>query len=677
MNISNINQILNNFKEVSKFYLELKEINLKNFTIYTSTSTIRTSPPDNKFYYSDEAEKTLLLLANTTEKITLIDAKKHLGLTSYDLLIWAGYIRSIKEKITTIENALSSSLYHLALYLSLNQKTDISNLFTIYTNLKLNDHLKEILKPDNEKNILILAKTFRKEGNIRKSLEYLNMVKSKEYEVEKNIEYAWLHYINKNYSTSLKIFEYYSKNLCDEKRIEASYGLALSLLKLDEKNIIKVKEILSEISKNESHIRLEILMTLLEIYFELKDYLRVIEISDEITNAICDIETLKKKCISLFLTSQDKKASDLLFEIGVYSQELVEEITKIIPHQRINPNPPPSFSIRKDEIKKQEEKREKKPILEALLVPEDTSKIRMKFSDLFSDKETENKDTGVLNKTDELSQVAFEFAKSLEEEFATKVLFNYEGLDIVERKLRTTFMSEVGANEKNYVIKGASSFINFLLKERFKAEIITYDDLDPWAYQAIIKNRNSLQLLTYPAARIWLLNWSEKLPQQGWLKNYINYIGSFMNTKDEPPYGKKAILSNTPSDPEKIFDASIEHKKILLIASSIEETSYIPINSSSIIKIESEIKKRFKPRIPPTRDGWKFLRCYAHIFLEIVLKELKPVWYNVEKNDGLWSFKIGERKFIFPIGKVYKTALLGETLVDYYENIQNLSKLRD
>jgi len=671
-----INQILNNFDEVSKLYLELLEIKINDFTFYKSKNVLKLSKPEN-FYFESDPIKTLLLMADSYDKIKIQLNEKEYEISKYETILIAGFIANKIVSFKNIEDAIKSYQYHQALYLSLNQKIDIDKLFIVYSNLNLDEELLKMIQPNDEKNILIYAKIARKHLDIKKSLEYLSMIKSKEYEIEKNMEYSWLHYLNKNYQNSAKIFNYYAQNLNNDKKIEALYGLSLSLLKLNENNIIKVKDMLEEILNQPSYIKLNILHSLCDIYFELKDYLKVIEISDKIIDILPDIKTLQKKCISLFLISNYEKANDLLYEIFVFNSKYGEELLKNISQSNIRKNPPSSFTIKLENQTNNYENEDKKSIIEAVLKPEDISKTKIEFSSFFTTNQKKEETIEEQTNKDEIKTLAFEFAKNLEEEFQTKVLFNLEGLNVVERKLRITFMSEISTQEKNNVINGASAFLTFLLKERFKAEIIKYNDLDPWTNEAIIKNKNSLQLFTYPVARVWLINWNEKLPEQGWLGNYLKYLTYFMNQKEENEYGKRAVISKISSHPEKIFDAIIEHKKILTIASEIEETSYIPLNPSSVIKIESEIRKRFKPKIPPTRDGWKILRCYAHIFLEIILKDIKPQWYNVEKNDGFWSFKIKENKFIFPIGKVYKTALLGESLVNYYDEISKISKLRD
>ena len=68
-------------------------------------------------------------------------------------------------------------------------------------------------------------------------------------------------------------------------------------------------------------------------------------------------------------------------------------------------------------------------------------------------------------------------------------------------------------------------------------------------------------------------------------------------------------------------------------------------------------------------NGWKLLRCYAHIFTEILIKELGVQWFNTDGNDGQWSMNTPWMTFIFPLGKVYKSAANGESLTDYFENL--------
>jgi len=44
-------------------------------------------------------------------------------------------------------------------------------------------------------------------------------------------------------------------------------------------------------------------------------------------------------------------------------------------------------------------------------------------------------------------------------------------------------------------------------------------------------------------------------------------------------------------------------------------------------------------------------------------------WFNTDGNDGQWSMNTPWMTFIFPLGKVYKSAANGESLMDYFETL--------
>lgn len=53
----------------------------------------------------------------------------------------------------------------------------------------------------------------------------------------------------------------------------------------------------------------------------------------------------------------------------------------------------------------------------------------------------------------------------------------------------------------------------------------------------------------------------------------------------------------------------------------------------------------------------------------ILARDFKAAWYNVEGEDGGWSMQLPWRTFVFPIGKIYKTASRGDDLSAYYDAI--------
>ena len=137
-------------------------------------------------------------------------------------------------------------------------------------------------------------------------------------------------------------------------------------------------------------------------------------------------------------------------------------------------------------------------------------------------------------------------------------------------------------------------------------------------------------------------------------------LGHDHDIRQEPdePYGYR---------PERITDAQTEHKRILLLTATLEETSRVEPGRPGVAKLDKALRDNFKPGIPPTADGWKLLRCYGHMLAEILAKDFKASWYNTDGNDGLWSMQLPWRTFVFPIGKVYKAASNRESLTAFYD----------
>ncbi|MEF3280429.1 MAG: hypothetical protein K6357_05620 [Elusimicrobiota bacterium] len=675
LNNNTINQILNNFKEISKLYLTLENINKNGNNILTAVSkhqlTIYTSEKNiKKPYYSNKAFTVLSMLLNSN---TLVNVKLKCETNEYDigkkeLSLLAGYIESIDHPHLSFEKALFECRFHLAHYLSTIQKTDEILLAKAYLMTGfIEDAIKILEGKNDEKYIIELARIYREIGDIKKAISLLSNLKSKDLEAERNIEYGWLHFEAKNFANSHKIFSYYKDGIQDTLAANVLYGFAISTLNINEKDFTLAIESLKKAAEIESIYKLKILEKMALVYIDMKDYIKAYECFQKIHSISPSAKILSNLAFCDFAISRINTAIKETYECGVFEPDLAARLMANAEFKKATKTYPETFFI-------QEEKSAENPdeIIEAVLTPEETIKSP-KTSTIKIEKETKQSLrfdlSGISGEKDFLSVLsseAFSFSKTIEEEFNKKIYFNYEGLDDIERKIRITYMSEIQAQEKTSIIKGASSFIMFFVKERFKANIIAYNDLDIWAWPAIIRNKNEKEIVTYPASRIWQVWWANALPEQGWLRKYIEYINEFMNSTGETLSGKDAILNKKKSHPQAIFDAQMEHNKLILISQDIEETSNIPHNSSAIIKLEKEIRKRYKPNVPPTRDGWRILRCYAHIFLEMILKDFHLEWYNVEKNDGLWSFSLSN-SFIFPIGKVYKAASYGESLMEYYE----------
>lgn len=674
-----INHIVNNFDENSKLFIELIESNKNNLTVYSinknkDITLYNSSSPIERPYYANLARIVLSILFNMSgiDKIVLKVNNETYNLDKKSISLLIGYIESIKEPHSTVENAVSNSKFHLAHYLTTIQQSLPQTISIVYMMLGFyDDAIKKLEGLEDEESLLLMSKNFRAIGNIKKSLEILSSIKSKELEVDRNIEYGWLHYLSKNFENSYKIFNYYS-SINNEKKGEVLYALALSMIERDE-DPLKIIEILKSALAVENIYKIKTYEQLAKLYIEIKDYIKAYEIYKKVYSLIPSLESLYQISYCNFALQRDSIAIANAIECGVFD---IDKLERLLENRKIDSNKikyPDTFFL----ITTQRERNEENVVVEASLKPQDISEISR--SKLISESIKEGfkdekwvyqRQENISNLKDKIAEEAFEFSKLLEEEFNKKIYFNYEGLEDVERKIRLTFITETNVFEKTSIIKGACAFLLFFLQERFKAKIIKYEDLDIWAWPSIVKNKNGLEIITYPGARIWEISWTNVLPPQGWLKNYVQYLTEFINCDEDFVYGKEAIIKKVRSHNERIFDAKIEHKKILLISQDLQETYHIPHNISALTKLEKEIKTRYKPHIPPTTDGWKILRCYAHIFLEMLIKEFDLLWYNVEKNDGLWSFILYTNTYIFPIGKVYKSVSANESLIEYYETLR-------
>ena len=272
------------------------------------------------------------------------------------------------------------------------------------------------------------------------------------------------------------------------------------------------------------------------------------------------------------------------------------------------------------------------------------------------------------SRKDDFISRAFRLASDLEDELGRKVYFNMDGLAEVEGRLRLKFI-KAGANSQGSLdaVRNTAAFLCYFLQERHKGRLIKMEDFDPWGWPMIFE-QPGFKLTTYPVQRAWRLLWEENVPEPGWLTKYADWIAERLKAPAPPACGAAAARSKIRSHPERLIDAQTEHRHMLGLISSLSETSHIEIGRSGLIKIENSLMTKFKPGIPPTTDGWKLLRCYGHLMAAIVAKDFKAAWYNVDGEDGGWSMQLPWRNFIFPIGKIYKTASLRDDLDAYYEN---------
>jgi hypothetical protein len=182
----------------------------------------------------------------------------------------------------------------------------------------------------------------------------------------------------------------------------------------------------------------------------------------------------------------------------------------------------------------------------------------------------------------------------------------------------------------------------------------------------MIFETQDVKITTYPVQRVWRLLWDETIPEPGWLAKYSDWLTGLLRSPASPPSGAEAVKARTMSHPERLTDTLTEHKRIMKLVSALAETSGIELGRPGVTKLATLIRNNFKPNIPPSADGWKLLRCYGHILAATMEKDFKAVWYNTDGEDGHWSMQLPWNTFVFPIGKIYKTASQREELGEYY-----------
>ncbi len=273
------------------------------------------------------------------------------------------------------------------------------------------------------------------------------------------------------------------------------------------------------------------------------------------------------------------------------------------------------------------------------------------------------------SRKDDFISRAFRLASALEDELGRKIYFNIDGLAEVEKKLRLTFIKTKGNPQANLeTVKDCSAFLCYFLQERYKGRLIKFADFDPWGWPMTFQQPGR-KITTYPIQRVWRMLWEPAVPEPGWLSKYTSWLADNLKENTPPLSGAAAARAHVISHQERLADAQTEHRRTLLLTASLPETSQVELARSGLTKLESALRNNFRADIPPTADGWKLLRCYGHILAEIMIKDFKAVWYNTDGEDGGWSMQLPWKTFIFPIGKLYKTASSRGSLGEYYETI--------
>ncbi len=270
------------------------------------------------------------------------------------------------------------------------------------------------------------------------------------------------------------------------------------------------------------------------------------------------------------------------------------------------------------------------------------------------------------SRKDDFISRAFQLASDLEDETGRKVYFNADGLAEAEKKLRLTFLKAAAQQRKIDMVKDSAAFLCYFLQERHKGRLMKLPDFDPWGWPMVFELPN-FRLTTYPVQRVWRLLWEENVPEPGWLSKYAAWVADRLRAPAPLKSGVTAVKGGLLSHPERLADTATEHRRMLVLASSLSETAGIETGRSGLYKINDALRANFRPDIPPTADGWKLLRCYGHLLAATLIKDFKASWYNTDGEDGGWSLQTPWKTCVFPLGKVYKTAANGGDLVEYYD----------
>lgn len=734
VNETSIKEILDNFKYFSKLYsplvkfkTEYKEIwtvprvilsdKREAFPVFTDYRMLNApyvfKPTFNFLSYLLSSMKTGATIFNPPIKKEF--KGKQIIVDLYTISLALGFLQyeTGRDKDENIIYAINKGFLHKANYLCFKNLPDTDKFIysEILTLLGFIDKAYELIKPlNNERALLTKAFIDRIKGDYKSAALSLENVKSEQFVWEKNLHLAWLNLFSGNIDYAKKIFSQLSGGIFKQ---EAFWGLAVAILSkpnLTKDEINQAIAYLTQASNLDGKNKINILIYLGNLYYNMQEYIKAENCYYKALDINPSIQIISLIGICEAKRGKYKEAMTKANLCSIFDINSAIRILSILPQDYVlNDNTididiifeEPAKDVKTDGTTKNEIKEEKientvrieTTQIEASLEPADITSVK-KTEDKNKKTEDKNKTTERISiqtnfesfstietpKQDEKEKFqvkdflsrAIPFSNELGEELNKKIYFNQEGLIDIERKLRITFVREnLDQTEAIETVKNCSAFLCYFLKERYKAKLIEYEDLDPWAWPMIIPISNT-EIWTFPIARIWKILWNNTLPEQGWILKYVQYLIDEMSTVNKTkPSGLEAIKSKTKSHTEKIFDAQIEHKKNLTVASSLDETKDIEIAKTGLLKMEIEIKKHFKPQIPPSADGWRLLRCFGHILAEIMIKDFKASWFNVEGNDGLWSMELPWKTYIFPVGKIFKMAANGESLVEYYDKILN------
>lgn len=263
---------------------------------------------------------------------------------------------------------------------------------------------------------------------------------------------------------------------------------------------------------------------------------------------------------------------------------------------------------------------------------------------------------------------AYTLVSALKEELRRDIGFTPEGLREVENKLRLSFLKAGNSPaQARELILNSAAFLCQCLQQRYKGNLHRFPDMEEWTWLMTFENS---PFATFPVERCWQFLRSGELPEPGWLTKYAEYVGSEVRKADLAPVaGAEAVKRGLKSSPHCITDAETDHKRVMLLLRELQETKNMNCDRSGVPQLEKALKSGFSPG-PQPPDKWRLLRCYGHILVEIMTVEFRAAWFNTDGGDGLWSMRLPWGVFVFPFGKIYRTALQGGSLSDYYVKLE-------
>ena len=689
--LNSTNKILDNLFDIKQINCPLSPVKLNEIEIYTMpfieidskkyTPLFSDISNLGKIYLAKELYEFLKLYFYSYRNVSLylnpsIKNNFQCEITAPEIILISGALENKIKNIGSAKEALNSSYFNIAAYLFL-KESDLKGLSYSFINLSLYDEALELIEkmPKTDERLLLETTAYRNKGEIKKAGESLVLIKSESLKEKKYIEYAWLLYKSGKLSEANNIF---SKLNNSENAQECFYGNALCILADKENiksNINSIIEKLNKAIELQGPYTISSLTILGNIYFNMGKYKEALLIYERIFKINSSLYMLSLTGVCLAKINEQQRAYDIAFFSGAFNQNFAEKIFSELDKNLIKAMKYGGNDIViKEDTKFTDTGLTEDKNKQVSLEPADISKTNPPMSQ----KKDDSLNFSDLKSKHNISQKDFLFRglkllERFQDKYNKTLALDMNLLTEMEKELRIYFLQKnVNSLDVLEKIRDNGALLSLIVKENFNSKFVEIKNIDEWAWPSIIEKKDR-RIFTYPIARLWQIIWNKNsLPSQGWITKYFLYLMDIDSEKINPKSGIEAIKTKMMSHIERLFDANIEHKKMMEICSLYKETSDIEISQKGVLQIEKRIKDNFKDKTNITANKWKKLRCYGHILSEIIIKDTNAKWFNVEGDDGLWSMELSQKTYIFPIGKIYKSAILGENLSDYYDKIKSV-----